>query len=97
VPTHSDITFAQLRTLHDVSKKVNSQLDLPILLNEIMGLAIGLLHAEKGLILLREEASGEFVSNVFTFRPLRSLIGVKLRNTRIVPEAHQIMGSKDFL
>jgi hypothetical protein len=24
-------------------------------------------------------------------------IGVKLRNTRIVPEAHQIMGSKDFL
>jgi hypothetical protein len=60
----SDITFTQLRMLHDVSKKVNSQLDLPILLNEILDLAIGLLHAEKGLILLREEASGEFVVQV---------------------------------
>lgn len=53
------ITFAQLKTLYEVSQKVNSQLDLQKLLDEIMDLAIGLLHADKGLILLRDPKSGE--------------------------------------
>lgn len=64
MPASNDITFAQMRTLHEVSQKVNSQLDLPILLTEIMDLAIDLLRAEKGLILLKDEASGEFVVRV---------------------------------
>lgn len=52
-------TFAQLKTLYEVSQKVNSQLDLPKLLDDIMDLAIELLHAEKGLILLWDQDFGE--------------------------------------
>ncbi|MFQ5824392.1 MAG: ATP-binding protein [bacterium] len=58
--TESNINFAQLITLYEVSRKINSQLNLHKLLDEIMDLAIQLLHAEKGLILLRDLDSGEF-------------------------------------
>ncbi len=52
-----NISQTQLQTLFEVSKKINSQLDLDNLLDEIMDLAVGLVQAEKGLILLREAQS----------------------------------------
>jgi signal transduction histidine kinase len=55
----TNITFEQLQTLHEVSRKINSQLNLPKLLDEIMDLAVALLEAEKGLILFRNEETGE--------------------------------------
>lgn len=55
----NNITFAQLKTLFEVSRKINSQLNLQKLLDEIMDLAIALLQAEKGLILFRNEETGE--------------------------------------
>ncbi|MFQ5708475.1 MAG: ATP-binding protein [bacterium] len=55
----SNITHAQLLTLHEVSSKINSELNLRKLLDEIMDLAIELLHAEKGLILFKDEATEE--------------------------------------
>ncbi|MFQ6114945.1 MAG: ATP-binding protein [bacterium] len=42
-----------------MSRKINSQLNLKKLLDEIMDLAIKLLHAEKGLIPFRDQESGE--------------------------------------
>lgn len=59
-----NITFAQLVALYEVSRKINSQLNLQKLLDETMDLAIELLHAEKGLILLRSEDSKELVVQV---------------------------------
>jgi hypothetical protein len=47
----SSISSARLLTLHQVGRKINTQLDPDRLLDEIMDLAIGLLEAEKGLIL----------------------------------------------
>ncbi|MFQ5865811.1 MAG: ATP-binding protein [bacterium] len=58
--TKSNITYAQLITLYEVSRKINTQLNLQKLLDEIMDLAIQLLHAEKGLILFRHQEPGEF-------------------------------------
>ncbi len=55
----AEITTEQLSALYEVSRKVNSQLDLQKLLDEIMDLAIELLQADKGLILLREPKSDE--------------------------------------
>lgn len=57
--TIKNVTFAQLQTLHEVSRKINSQLNLQKLLDEIMDLAVELLKAEKGLILFKNSASGE--------------------------------------
>lgn len=57
--TTGHITHAQLITLFEVSRKINSELNLDKLLNEIMDRAIKLLHAEKGLILFRSEETGE--------------------------------------
>lgn len=54
-----NISHAQLVTLYEVSKKINSQLDVKKLLGEIMDLAIEHLKAEKGLILLFDEESNE--------------------------------------
>jgi histidine kinase len=53
------VTFEQLQTLHEVSRKINSQLNLQRLLDEIMDLAVALLKAEKGLILFRNEGTGD--------------------------------------
>lgn len=57
----SNITPLRLLTLYEVSRKINSQLNLARLLDEIMDQAIALLHAEKGLILLRDQPGGELV------------------------------------
>ncbi len=61
---HSNITHAQLITLYEVSGKINSQLNLQKLLDEIMDLAIKLLEAEKGVLLLRERGSEELTVQV---------------------------------
>ncbi len=50
------INYSQLNALFEVSKKINSQLNYKLLLEEIMDQAIELLHAEKGLLLLRGES-----------------------------------------
>ena len=55
----TNISFEQLQTLHEVSRKINSQLNLQKLLDEIMDLAVALVKAEKGLILFQNEATGE--------------------------------------
>ena len=52
----SSISSARLLTLHQVGRKINTQLDPDRLLDEIMDLAIGLLEADKGLILWRDSA-----------------------------------------
>lgn len=50
----ANISYAQLVTLFEVSRKINSQLNFQKLLDEIMDLAIELLKAEKGLLLLKQ-------------------------------------------
>ncbi|MCK4776132.1 MAG: GAF domain-containing protein, partial [Candidatus Krumholzibacteria bacterium] len=57
----SSISSARLLTLYQVGRKINTQLDPDRLLDEIMDLAIGLLEAEKGLILWRDSTSDELV------------------------------------
>lgn len=59
-----NISASRLATLYEVSRKINSHLNLDRLLEEIMDQAIELLEAEKGLILLKEEPSGELVVKV---------------------------------
>jgi signal transduction histidine kinase len=55
--TQSNITYSQLQALIEVSRKINSQLNLQMLLDEIMDQAVEFLRAEKGLILFRKENS----------------------------------------
>ena len=57
--TTTSITPLRLITLYEVSRQINSQLNLDKLLDEIMDQAIALLRAEKGLVLLREAEGGE--------------------------------------
>ncbi len=59
-----NITYPQLITLYEVSRKINSKLNLPELLDETMDLAIELLHAEKGVLLLRNKTTGELEMKV---------------------------------
>lgn len=82
--TESNITYAQLITLYEVSRKINSQLDLKKLLDEIMDLAIELLNAEKGLILFREEASGELQVEVARQMDKRSIQNVVALSSSII-------------
>ncbi len=75
----SNITFAQLVTLYEVSRKINSQLNFKKLLDEIMDLAIELLHAEKGLILFREKQSDELsvqVARLMDKRTIRDVVAL---------------------
>jgi signal transduction histidine kinase len=57
----SSISSTRLLTLYEVGRKINTQLDPDRLLDELMDLAIGLLEAEKGLILWRDSTSDELV------------------------------------
>ncbi len=59
-----NISASRLATLYEVSRKINSHLNLDRLLEEIMDQAIELLEAEKGLILLKEGPAGELVVKV---------------------------------
>lgn len=54
-----NVSFEQLQTLYEVSRKINSQLNFQKLLDEIMDLAVALLRAEKGLILFQNKKSME--------------------------------------
>jgi len=54
-----NISFSQLEALYEVSRKINSQLNFQKLLDAIMDQAVELLKAEKGLILFRNEKTGE--------------------------------------
>ncbi|MEW5978417.1 MAG: ATP-binding protein [Acidobacteriota bacterium] len=60
----NDFSLEELKTLHEVSRRINSHRDLKTLLEETMDLAVELLHAEKGLILLREEGAAELKVHV---------------------------------
>jgi len=51
---HPNITYTQLIALYEVSRKINSELNFDKLLDEIMDLAIELLDAERGVLLLRQ-------------------------------------------
>ena len=62
--TTSNITPSRLLTLYEVSKKINSELNLEKLLDEIMDQAIALLKAEKGLVLLKDGTSGELTVEI---------------------------------
>lgn len=75
----SNVSFEQLQTLHEVSRKINSQLNFQKLLDEIMDLAVALLHAEKGLILFKDEESHKMdvqVARAPTKRTIENLIAM---------------------
>lgn len=55
----TQLTPLRLQALYEVSHQINSELDLDRLLDAIIDRAIDLLRAEKGLVLLRNPASGE--------------------------------------
>ena len=59
----SNIAPSRLLMLYEVSNKINSQLNLKKLLDEIMDQAIALLQAEKGLILFKKD-SGDLTVEV---------------------------------
>lgn len=73
ITEQTNITFAQLITLYEVSRKINSQLNFQKLLDEIMDLAIDILQAEKGLLLLKEEDSDELTVQVARLMDQRSM------------------------
>ena len=52
--TTTNLNPLRLLTLYEVSNKINSELNLEKLLDEIMDQAIALLKAQKGLILLKD-------------------------------------------
>jgi signal transduction histidine kinase len=58
------LTPTRLATLYEVGRRINTQLDLQALLDESTDLAIELLQAEKGLIVLRDRKSPFLPSQV---------------------------------
>lgn len=72
----SNITYPQLIALYEISRKINSQLNFKELLKEIMDLAIELLHAEKGLLLLRNDATDELHVEVARLMDRRTIADV---------------------
>ncbi|MFQ5771099.1 MAG: GAF domain-containing protein, partial [bacterium] len=80
----TNITYAQLITLYEVSRKINSQLNYKLLLEQIMDLAIGLLHAEKGLILFRNEDSEELTVQVARWMDKRTIQDVVALSRSII-------------
>ena len=62
--TNESMTDSRFKTLFEVSRKINSQLDLDKVLDEIMDLAVELLKAEKGLVLFRETPDSDTVVKV---------------------------------
>ncbi len=69
----AQITHPQLVALYEVSRKINSQLNFQMLLDDIMDLAIELLHAEKGVLLLRESNSQELTVQAARFMDKRRI------------------------
>jgi Nif-specific regulatory protein len=54
--TLNGITHGQLQTLFEVSREINSNLHLAEVLERILDLAIQVLNADKGLVLLRGDS-----------------------------------------
>ena len=71
-----NVTFSQLQTLYEVSNKINTNLNLKDLLNQIMDLAIELLNAEKGLIFLNKPESGKLEVEIARAMDKRTLKNV---------------------
>jgi len=92
----SNISYVQLKTLYEVSQKINSQLNLQKLLDEIMDLAIELLHAEKGLILLRDGESGELSVQVARAMDKRTIQDVVAMSYSIIKRVG-LQGQSVFL
>jgi adenylate cyclase len=76
----SDITamekeHAQLRALSEVGAVINSTLDLPVVLNQVMDKVVELTGAERGYLVLRDEETGNL-----EFRVARNLDRETLQN-----------------
>ncbi|RMF67237.1 MAG: GAF domain-containing protein [Calditrichaeota bacterium] len=84
-----NITYAQLITLYEVSRKINSQLHLQNVLDEIMDLAVELLKAEKGLILLKEDESQELKCRVARSMDKRSIQEVVALSRSIIKKVER--------
>ncbi len=85
----SSISSARLLTLYQVGRKINTQLDPDRLLDEIMDLAIGLLEAEKGLILWRDSASDELVAKTARHIDKKNVDDVVALSRSIVKKVEQ--------
>lgn len=64
MPNTSQLNPLRLNLLYEVSRKINSELNLEKLLNEIMDQAIALLNAEKGVVLLKSPDTNDLVVQV---------------------------------
>jgi signal transduction histidine kinase len=83
------INYAQLNALVEVSKKINSQLNYKMLLEEIMDQAIELLHAEKGLLLLRRDESDELEVEVARWIDKRTIEDVVALSRSVIKKVEK--------
>jgi signal transduction histidine kinase len=83
------INYAQLITLYEVSRKINSQLNYKMLLDQIMDLAIELLRAEKGLLLFREPQTGELTVEVARWMDKRTIQDVVALSRSIISKVEK--------
>jgi signal transduction histidine kinase len=83
------INYAQFNALYEVSKKINSQLNYKKLLEEIMDQAIGLLHAEKGLLLLKDEKSDELQVEVARWMDKRTIQDVVALSRSVIKKVEK--------
>ena len=73
------ITYEQLQSLYDVSRDINSNLDLKEMLDRIIDAAIELVGAEKGLLLLKDDVSGELelqVARAFDKQSIENVVAM---------------------
>lgn len=69
-----EIRAAELATLNEVSRTINSTLDLPIVLDLIMNKVVELLNVEAGSLLLVDEESGDLAFKVVLGAPDSDLL-----------------------
>ena len=91
ITKQTNITFDQLITLYEVSRKINSQLNFQKLLDEIMDLAINILQAEKGLLLLKEEDSDELTVQVARLMDQRKMDEIVAVSRSIIKKVEREM------
>lgn len=72
----------QLRTLHEVTQKLSSTLDLEPLLHTILENAVDILTCEAGSLLLWDEASDELVFRVVLGPVAQNLLGQRMPSSR---------------
>ncbi|HEX9653597.1 MAG TPA: GAF domain-containing protein, partial [bacterium] len=83
------INYSQLNTLYEVSKKINSQLNYKLLLEKIMDQAIELLHAEKGLLLLRDDKSDDLQVEVARWMDKRTIQDVVALSRSVIKKVEK--------